>query len=109
MIPEGIPRELAHKPMVLVRIALPVGENQVRIDTRFDFLKEVLHRPAFIWQIAVPELLQVNFTFAAIREQLSSPPRLRLTCPNGAQHGPAESWFRVASAQLQQGRAAANL
>ena len=56
--------------MVLMRVALPVGKNQVRIDAAFQFFEEFLHLRRRVGQKAVAIFLEDNLFFAPAGKQL---------------------------------------
>ena len=61
MVPERVPSELGNKAMVLMCIAVPVRENNVRLHSALYLLEEILDVASCIGKKTVPEFLQNDF------------------------------------------------
>ena len=76
MISKGVPSQFRQQSVVLVRIAVPVGENQVRIHLTLQLLEEILYLAPAVRQETVPVILENDFLVATGGKQLGSLPSL---------------------------------
>ena len=73
-----------------MRVALPVGKNQVRTDSSLHLLETILHLTAAVGQKTVPVVLEDEFFFAAGGEQLGRLCRLPAPRSRRAENHPVK-------------------
>ena len=69
MITEGVVGEFGDQPVVLMRVALPVGQDQRRIEIGFDGLEEVLYFGTLEGHIPVAEPQHLDLLFGNVFEE----------------------------------------
>ena len=67
MVSKRVPGKLRDQPVVLMCIAVPMGENQVRIHLALHLLEEILHLAPAVGQKTISVVLENDFLVATGR------------------------------------------
>src|ERR1700691_2034405 len=94
--------------MVLMRIAMPVREDDIWLNKRLQFFKKVLHPTAIVRQITIADLLENDISLTARHKPLGRLLRFELSNSHRTEDYPAEFRFHASPAQLEYRCTAAN-
>src|ERR1700683_168603 len=109
MVSICVPGQLGDEPVILVRVAAPVGENHVRIHFFSYVFKKVLHLSPDIREETISEALEGNVVLGIADKKLCC---LRGFVPaksRSAENDPMKFQSRIRLPELQKGAAAADL
>src|SRR5262245_7500435 len=94
--------------MILMRIAMPMRENQVRSNLLLEALKYLFHGTAAVREKTIAKVFEDNLFLAAGRKQLGTFSGFSSTNAASAKNDPVKYQVIVDSPELQQSAAAAN-
>src|SRR5207302_5410638 len=69
MVPERVPSQLRHEPMVLMQVPAVVSQDDVRKVFSLEVLEEILDFGAHIGEIAVPKFLDDDLLSSCVRQK----------------------------------------
>jgi len=110
VISKGIPCELGHETVILMRITSIMREDQVRVDLRLQCLEPVLDGCSVIREESVAKRLHHDFAPNSVGQQgFRTCSSLVRACSVCAEHNPMHLQVRVLLHEAQYRRAASNL
>src|SRR5579875_2462565 len=109
MVTERIPGQFAEQPMILMRVALPMCEDQVRLYLLFEFLKGLLHLCPLVREKAVPKFLQHDCRLASGGKQAGGALSLFAPLTSSRKHHPVKARPQGRLSQMQDRASAADL
>ena len=96
VIPEGIPGQLRHDPMILVEIVPVMSEHDIRRLVGLQLFKELLDLFRSIWEEAGLEAFDGDVSLVGMLQEAFSTHRgLSVSFAAGAEYDPAHSGLRI--------------